>query len=77
MLIVSYILKPRAVIGEHAVLISDCVTVGYPPGVVRPDQTWPVRLFVVVRQVEWLEERVGHALCGKVGAWAVAWDDLD
>ena len=27
-----YMSKPRAAIGEHAVLISSCVTVGCPPG---------------------------------------------
>ena len=67
-----YMSKPRAAIGEHAVLISSCVTVGCPPG--RPVLAG---LFVVVRQVEGLEEWVGHALCGEVGAWTVAWDDLD
>ena len=85
-----YMSKPRAVIGEHAVLISGCVIVGRPPGTARDCQGVTVDcppgrpilvgitgLFVVVRQVEWLKERVGHALCGEVGAWAVARDDLD
>ena len=31
LLIISYISKPRAAKGEHAVLISSCVTVGCPP----------------------------------------------
>ena len=69
-----YMSKPRAAIGEHAVLISSCVTVGCPPG--RPILVGITGLFVVVRQVEWLKERVGHALCGKIGTWTVAWDDL-
>ena len=30
-----YMSKPRAAIGEHAVLISSCVTVGCPPGAAR------------------------------------------
>ena len=34
-------------------------------------------LFFVVRFVEWLEEWVSHSFGGQVGAWAVAWDDLD
>ena len=84
-----YMSKPRAAIGEHAVLISSCVTVGCPPGAARGCQRLTVDcppgrpilvgitgLFVVVRQVEWLKERVGHALCGKIGTWTVAWDDL-
>ena len=32
------------------------------------------RGLVVVRFVEGLEERVGHALCRQVCAWAVAWE---
>ena len=32
---------------------------------------------VVVRFVEGLEEWVSHSFSGQVGAWAVAWDDLD
>jgi hypothetical protein len=31
LLIISYISKPRAAKGEHAVLVSSCVTVGCPP----------------------------------------------
>ena len=36
-----YMSKPRAAKGEHAVLVSGCVTVGCPPGTARDCQGPP------------------------------------